>query len=73
MQIICTVNAEPMGTLINDGKHHPFRALACPLQPHMKQIRANKQKGASALNSFDCFETQALARKPNRPHAGNAE
>jgi hypothetical protein len=45
MQIICTVNAEPMGTLINDGKHHPFRALASPLQPHMKQIRANKQKG----------------------------
>ncbi|QNI95493.1 hypothetical protein SynA15127_02429 [Synechococcus sp. A15-127] len=26
-------HAEPMGTLIDDGTHAPFRALACPLVP----------------------------------------
>ena len=25
--------AEPMGTLIVDGRHQPFRALACALRP----------------------------------------
>jgi hypothetical protein len=33
------MNAEPMGTLILDGKHKPFHALACPLQPQIKQVK----------------------------------
>ena len=41
---IYTVNSEPMGTLIVDGKHKPFHALACPLQPHMKQIKRRTEK-----------------------------
>jgi hypothetical protein len=26
-------NAYPIGTMILEGKHQPFHALACPLQP----------------------------------------
>jgi len=43
MQIICTDNAESMGTLITEGKHRPFHALACPLRPQMKQIQPKKR------------------------------
>ena len=34
-----SMNAEPMGTLIHDGKHKPFHALACPLNPQVKQVK----------------------------------
>ena len=30
--LICTTHAEPVGTLIYEGDHQPFHALACPLQ-----------------------------------------
>ena len=36
------MNAEPMGTLILDGKHKPFRALACPLQSQIKQVKKSR-------------------------------
>ncbi len=39
------INAEPMGTLIDDGKHKPFHALACALLFYKKQI--NKSPGES--------------------------
>ena len=29
---ICTASAQPIGTLIEEGRHNPFRASACPLQ-----------------------------------------
>ena len=41
--IISTLNAEPIGTIIFDGKHRQFHALACPLQAHLKQIRQKKE------------------------------
>jgi hypothetical protein len=34
-----SMNAEPMGTLIHDGKHKPFHALACPLNPQVKPVK----------------------------------
>ena len=36
------MNAEPMGTLILDGKHKPFHALACPLHPQMKHVKRKR-------------------------------
>ena len=33
------MNAEPVGTLIEDGQHKPFHALACPLHPQLKRSR----------------------------------
>ena len=45
--IISTLNAEPIGTIIFDGKHRPFHALACPLQAHLKQIHQKKEDNSS--------------------------
>ena len=33
-----SANAHPMGSLIHDGIHTPFHALACPLNPRMVRI-----------------------------------
>ena len=33
-------HAEPMGTLILEGRHQPFRALACALRPSAIRIRS---------------------------------
>ena len=33
-----SANAHPMGSLIHDGTHTPFHALACPLNPRMVRI-----------------------------------
>lgn len=33
-------HAEPMGTLIVEGGHQPFRALACALRPAAIRIRS---------------------------------
>lgn len=33
-------HAEPMGTLIVEGRHQPFRALACALRPAAIRIRS---------------------------------
>ena len=41
---IFTLNAQPLGNLVNDGKHKPFHALACPLPPRSKQIQAHPHK-----------------------------
>ena len=30
---IHTAHAEPIGEFIREGKHKPFRALACPIGP----------------------------------------
>ena len=61
------MNAEPMGTLILDGKHKPFHALACPLQPQIKQVKkvdegrtdfGQKQQGRSGLSiTMDVLKT----------------
>ena len=45
--IISTLNAEPIGTIIFDGRHRPFHALACPLQAHLKQIHQKKEDNSS--------------------------
>jgi len=37
-----SANAHPMGSLIYDGVHNPFHALACPLNPRV--IRIGKKK-----------------------------
>ena len=34
-------NAQPMGSLIFEGVHKPFHALACPLKP--ASVRINKK------------------------------
>ena len=34
-------NAQPMGSLIFEGVHKPFHALACPLRP--ASVRINKK------------------------------
>ena len=39
--IISTLNAEPIGTIIFDGKHRPFHALACPLKAHLNPLKAH--------------------------------
>ncbi|MDA7433275.1 hypothetical protein N8501_01255 [Synechococcus sp. AH-601-N10] len=33
-----SANAHPMGSLIHDGTHTPFHALACPLNPRVVRI-----------------------------------
>ncbi|MEJ6658206.1 MAG: hypothetical protein QNK79_04990 [Synechococcus sp. ArSW.bin.68] len=33
-----SANAHPMGSLIHNGTHTPFHALACPLNPRMVRI-----------------------------------
>ena len=33
---IQTAHAEPIGELIREGHHKPFRALACPIGPSCK-------------------------------------
>jgi hypothetical protein len=38
-----TANAEAMGTLIYEGQHQPFHALACPLQPASVRIGRKRQ------------------------------
>lgn len=30
---ISTSSSQSVGTVINDGRHQPFRAVACPLNP----------------------------------------
>ena len=35
---IDSANAQPMGSLIFEGGHKPFHALACPLQPASVRI-----------------------------------
>ncbi|WP_255344622.1 hypothetical protein [Synechococcus sp. BL107] len=37
-----SANAHPMGSLIHDGIHQPFHALACPLHP--RAVRIGKKK-----------------------------
>jgi len=37
-----SANAHPMGSLIHDGIHRPFHALACPLHP--RAVRIGKKK-----------------------------
>ncbi len=36
---IDTAHAEPMGTLMVEGSHRPFHALACALQPSTVRIK----------------------------------
>lgn len=35
-------NAQPMGTLIEDGSHRPIHALACPLRSQLVRIGRRK-------------------------------
>ena len=35
---IDSANSQPMGSLIFEGGHKPFRALACPLKPAAVRI-----------------------------------
>jgi hypothetical protein len=39
---IHTAHAQPMGSLIFEGQHKPFHALACPLNPQTVQIAKKK-------------------------------
>jgi len=39
---IDTANAEAMGSLICEGGHKPFHALACPLRP--SSVRIGKKR-----------------------------
>lgn len=36
---IDTAHAEPMGSLVVEGKHRPFHALACALKPATVRIK----------------------------------
>ena len=40
---IHTAHAEPIGELIREGHHKPFRALACPIGPSCKLVCFNTQ------------------------------
>ncbi|WP_353292441.1 hypothetical protein [Synechococcus sp. M16CYN] len=37
-----TAHAHPMGTLIIEGRHKPFQALACPLNPKTTLVSKKK-------------------------------
>ena len=37
---IHTAHGEPIGEFICEGRHKPFRALACPIGPHCRLIHA---------------------------------
>ena len=39
---IHTAHAQPMGSLIFEGHHKPFHALACPLNPQSVRIAKKK-------------------------------
>ena len=39
---IHTAHAQPMGSLIFEGHHKPFHALACPLNPLAVRIAKKK-------------------------------
>jgi hypothetical protein len=39
---IHTAHAQPMGSLIFEGNHKPFHALACPLNPQGVRIAKKK-------------------------------
>ena len=39
---IHTAHAQPMGSLIFEGQHKPFHALACPLNPQTVLIAKKK-------------------------------
>ena len=39
---IHTAHAQPMGSLISEGHHKPFHALACPLNPLAVRIAKKK-------------------------------
>ena len=39
---IDSANAQPMGSLIFEGGHKPFHALACPLKPASVRISSRK-------------------------------
>jgi hypothetical protein len=39
---IHTAHAQPMGSLIFEGHHKPFHALACPLNPQAVRIAKKK-------------------------------
>ncbi len=39
---IHTAHAQPMGSLIFEGHHKPFHALACPLNPQVVRIAKKK-------------------------------
>ncbi len=39
---IHTAHAQPMGSLIFEGHHKPFHALACPLNPQLVRIAKKK-------------------------------
>ena len=39
---IDSANAQPMGSLIIEGGHKPFHALACPLRPASVRIISKK-------------------------------
>ena len=39
---IHTAHAQPMGSLIFEGQHKPFHALACPLNPQTVRIAKKK-------------------------------
>ena len=38
---IHTAHGEPIGEFICEGRHKPFRALACPIGPHCRLIHAS--------------------------------
>ena len=39
---IHTAHAQPMGSLIFEGHHKPFHALACPINPQAVRIAKRK-------------------------------
>ena len=47
---IHTAHAEPIGEFIREGKHKPFRALACPIGPSCRLARQITQINGKVLS-----------------------